>query len=66
MLARMSMLLTRLGAVWTTLPCPDCRSAMTLRADAPVAGPPVTVERVYECRACGKQITRHWLWAIPD
>jgi hypothetical protein len=26
----------------------------------------VTVERVYECRACGKQITRHWLWAIPD
>lgn len=66
MLARMSALLTRLGEVWTTLPCSECGASMALRDDTPVPGEPVTVERVYECRACGNRVTRHWLWAIPD
>jgi len=66
MLARMSTLLTRLAEVWMTLPCPACRSSMALREEAPVAGEPVTVERTYECPACGNRVTRHWLWAIPD
>jgi len=66
MLARMSTLLTRLGEVWTTLPCPECQSSMALREDAPPAGQPVSVERTWECRACGNRVTHRWLWAIPD
>jgi len=62
----MSALLARVGEVWTTLPCPRCRSAMTLQDEAPRPGEAVTVERVYRCRDCGHQVTRHWLWAIPD
>ena len=66
MLARWSALLARVGEVWTTLPCPDCGGLMALRDDVPIPGQPVTVERVYECHACGRRVTRHWLWAIPD
>ena len=66
MRARMSTLLTRLGEGWVTLPCPECGTPMALREDTAVAGQPVTLERVYECRACGRHVTRHWLWAIPD
>lgn len=66
MLARMATLLTRLGEVWTTLPCPECGATMALRQDALAPGEPVTVERIYDCRACNNRVTRHWLWAIPD
>jgi hypothetical protein len=63
---RLGMLLTRLGEVWTTLPCPGCRAPMACREDVPLGGQPQTVERVYQCRACGNRVTRYWLMAIPD
>jgi len=63
---RLGTLLSRIGEVWTTLPCPDCRAPLTLREDVPLGGLPVTVERLYQCDACGNQVTRYWLLAIPD
>jgi hypothetical protein len=66
MLTRVATLFARLGEVWTTLPCPDCRAPMALREDVPLGGQPGTVERVYQCRACGNRVTRYWLMAIPD
>ena len=64
--SRLGMLLSRLGEVWTTVPCPECRAPVSLREDVPFGGQPGTVERVYQCRACGNQVTRYWPLAIPD
>jgi hypothetical protein len=66
MLAWASTLVSRLGEAWTTLPCPGCHGSMTVKREAAIPGQPVTVERVYECRGCGRRVARHWLWAIPD
>jgi hypothetical protein len=39
---------------------------MALRREEPVGELPVAIERHYECRRCGRHLTRCVLWAIPD
>jgi hypothetical protein len=66
LLSRLASGLGRLAQAAATPPCPDCRAPMALRREDPVGPEPVTLERVYECRACGTRVSRYCTWAIPD